>query len=69
MAVAKFFHADNTTIPGVNDDAASVEAGVNVPFNELASDFGDAPYWNNGTITSDGVSYMLSVIATFSNMD
>lgn len=28
------------------DDAAPVEAGVNVPYNELVSDFGGAPYWN-----------------------
>ena len=32
-------------------------------------DFGDAPYWSNGTIATDVESYMLSVIATFSNTD
>ena len=43
-----------------NNGTALVEAGVNVPYNELASDFGDAPYWNNGTIATNGESYMLS---------
>ena len=52
-----------------DDGSASGEEGVNIPVYGLDSDFGVAPYWNNGTITSDGESYMLSVIATFSNMD
>ena len=38
---------------------------VDVP-QELESDFGDAPYWTNGTNLE---SYMLSVISTYSNMD
>ena len=32
-------------------------------------DFGDVPYWNNGTIATDAESYMLSVITTYSTMD
>ena len=63
----------NNNNNGIDDDdvdnATPVEAGVNVPYNKLSSDFGDAPYWNNGTIATDGESYMLSAIATYSNMD
>ena len=53
----------NNNNNGIDDDdvdnATPVEAGVNVPYNKLSSDFGDAPYWNNRTIATDGASYML----------
>ena len=41
---------------------------VDVP-QGLDSDFGVAPYWSNGTIATNAKFYLLSVIATFSNMD
>lgn len=36
---------------------------------DLYSDFGSAPYWNNKTIATDTECYMISVIATYSNRD
>ena len=52
--------------PTVDEEAE--KGKVEVPW-ELNFDFGEAPYWCNGTIATDVESYMLSVIATFSNMD
>ena len=59
----------DTSNSEVNDKSTLGEEGVNVPFYGLDSDFGDAPYWNNGTIITNSESYILSVIATFSNVD
>ena len=53
-------------VPIIDEEAE--EDKVEVP-RELDSNFGDAPCWSNGTIANDVESYMLSVIATFSNMD
>ena len=53
---------------GPTIDEEGDEDKVKVPC-ELDSDFGNAPYWSNGTILTDMNSYMLSIIATFSNMD
>ena len=61
----------NTSNPGVGivltiDEEAEGDK-VEVPWG-LDSNFGKAPYWRNGTIGTDTESYILSVIATFSNM-
>ena len=53
---------------GPTTDEEADKDKVEVP-QELDSDFGDASYWSNGTISPDMDSYMLSVIAMFSNMD
>ena len=53
-------------VPTINEEVD--EDKVEVP-RKLDSDLGDAPYWSNGTIATDVESYMLSVIATFSNID
>ena len=52
-------------VPTINEEAD--EDKVEVPC-EFDSNFGDAPYWNNGTTATNVESYILSVIATFSNM-
>ena len=64
-AQSDFFQPSNSGVSGESNE----DTGVNVPFYGLDSDFGDAPYWNNGTITTDNKSCMLSVIATYSNID
>lgn len=37
--------------------------------HKLGSDFRNAPYWNNRTIAAEAECYMLSVSATYSNID
>ena len=60
----------STSNSGVgNKSANGMETGANAPFYGLDLDFGDALYWNNGTIAADTEAYMLSAIATYSNMD
>ena len=55
---------------GVDDESVNGEStGANVPFYRLDLDFEDASYWNNGTVVTSTELYMLSVIATYSNMD
>ena len=53
-------------VPTIDEEAE--EDKIEVP-QELDSDFGDTPYWSNGTIATNVESYMLSAIATFSSMD
>ena len=52
--------------PTINEDTE--EGKFEMP-QGLDLDFGDAPYWSNGIIAKNVESYMLSVIATFSNMN
>ena len=62
----------NTSNPGVGIvptiDEEAEQNEVKVP-QGLDSNFDEAPYWRNETIETDLESYMLSVNATFRNMD
>ena len=51
--------------PTINENATKNK--VDVP-QGLDSDLGDTQYWSNGTIANDEESYMLSVVAIYSNM-
>ena len=61
---------DNTLNAEVDGKSVIGEnTGAKVPFYRLDSDFGDVPYWNNGTIATSAELYMLSIIVKYSNMD
>ena len=52
-------------VPTIDENVEEDKIEVSWGFD---SNFGEAPYWRDGTIVTD-IENMLSVIATFSNMD
>ena len=63
---------DSTLNSGVGRDDESVngtEDVIRVPLYGIDSNFGDTPYWNNGTVATDAELYMLSVITTYNNIE
>ena len=63
---------DSTLNLGVSDSDESVseaEETAKPPTYGIDSDFGDELYWNNDTVTTETILYILSAITTYNNID
>lgn len=55
----------NSEVGSDDNSVSATEDVTRVPMYGIDSDFGDVPYWNNGTVATDAELYILSMITRY----